>query len=677
MTLRSVLGVAILWVSAVLSAGAEPSAPIPVEMFFGNPTISEPKLSPDGKHIAFVFSKDDYQRVFVRPLTGSEAVGLAEIPMREVRLRWLAWANSNRVLLSGAAPDPKATQVEPLMTRLFSVNRVRPRLKWLGERWKGRGPGWLTRQARFEDRIISRLPDDRDSVLISHLEFGRKTPSVSTMNVYSGRLRLEMAALEGVERWHVDSAGNVRAAEAFGRSSDGKSYTLLARKDVQGDLAPVFESEDDSATGYRFAGFHRDPNRIYVLADHEGRDALYEFDIGARTLGPLVFAHAEVDVTAAHYSEARKKIVGAEYVADEPGISFFDEEAKKEQTSIDRSLATAQAGKTINRIVSTTLDGNLAILEASSVVQPPVYYAYDRAKKEMNFIFAQRPAISAEQLANVERIDFEARDGTKIPGYLTFPRDLERAKLPMIVLPHGGEGGRDAKLFDPAVQLFANRGFAVLQVNFRGSSGFGRGFLRAGRRDSGRVIQEDINDGVRWVIEQGFADPDRIGIFGTGYGGYSALMGLVVAPDLYRAGASYAGVTELEPILRDGENFPWELEMHGELIGEPVNRERLGEYSPLGRVAQFQAPVLLGHGARDPRVRVEHSRKLVEALEAAGKAVEYHEYEREFHGLALEGNRIAFYGHLLEFFETQLAPRKPSPDEEAPESVLPTQAELL
>ncbi|MBW2725691.1 MAG: hypothetical protein JRE71_15020, partial [Deltaproteobacteria bacterium] len=343
MTLRSSLGIAILWVSVVLSAGAEPSAPTPVEAFFGNPTISEPRLSPDGKHIAFVFSKDDYQRVFVRPVTGSETVGLAEIPMREVRLRWLGWANSNRVLLSGAAPDPKATEVEPLMTRLFGVNRVRPRLKWLGERWKGRGPGWLTRQARFEDRIISRLPDDRDSVLISHLEFGRKTPSVSTMNVYSGRLRLQIAAIEGVERWHVDAAGNVRAAEAFGRSSDGKSYTLLARKDMESDLAPVFESEDDSATGYRFAGFHRDPNRLYVLANHEGRDALYEFDIGARTLGPLVFAHAEVDVTAAHYSEARQQVVGAEYVVDEPGVGFFDDEAKKEQLSIDRSLGTVQA----------------------------------------------------------------------------------------------------------------------------------------------------------------------------------------------------------------------------------------------------------------------------------------------------------------------------------------------
>lgn len=676
MTLRSGLGVAILWLSAVFSAGAEPSAPISVEALFGNPTISEPRLSPDGKHIAFVFSKDDYQRVFVRRVTGSDAVGLAEIPMREVRLRWLGWANSKRILLSGAAPDPKATVVEPLVTRLFGVNRERPRLKWLGERWKTRGPGWLIRQTRFEDRIISRLPDDRDSVLISHLEFGKTTPSVSTMNFNSGRLRLVIAAIEGVERWHVDGKGNVRAAEAFGRSADGKSYTLLARRDEESDLTPVYESEDDSTTGYRFAGFHDDPNRLYVLADHEGRDALYEFDIGTRTLGPLVFAHAEVDVTAAHYSEARKKIVGAEYVVDEPAIEFFDDEARKEQASIDRSLRTVQSGRTINRIVSATLDGNLTILKASSVVQPPVYYVYDRAKKEMNFIFDERPAISADQLAKVERIDFEARDGTRIPGYLTFPRELERAKLPMIVLPHVGEGGRDAKIYNPAVQFFANRGFVVLQVNYRGSSGFGREFLRAGRGDSGRRIQHDINDGARWAIEQGFADPDRIGIFGTGYGGYSALMGLVLAPELYRAGASYAGITDLEPILRDGANFPWEIEMHGELIGgEPAKAERLRKYSPLGRVAEFQVPVLLGHGARDPRVRVEHSRKLAEALEAAGKAVEYHEYEHEFHGLALESNRIAFYRDLLEFFETQLVPRQPSPDEETPESTLPTRAE--
>lgn len=675
MMLPSSLSAAILLISTVVSADTQPAAQIPLEAFFRNPAISGPRLSPDGKHIAFVFSQDDHQRVFVRPAVGGEAVGLVDFPISEVRLGWLAWANSNRLLLSGVASDPNATKLEPRETRLYAINRGRPRLKWLGRRWPTRGPDWLAWQTRFEDRVISMLRDDRDSVLISHLGFGQRTPSLSRMNIYSGRLHLLQASIAGVERWHVDPQGEVRAAEAFGRSSDGRSYTLLARSDVQKELAAVFESEDYWKTGYRFAGFHRDPNLLYVLADHAGRDALYEFDIEARTLGPLVFAHPEVDVLAAHYSEARKKIVGAEYIVDQPGIGFFDEDAGKEQALIDRSLRTVQAGETTNRIVSTTQDGDLVILEVSSQVQPPVYYAYDRSKKQINFVFEQYPGIPTGQLARVERIDFEARDGTKIPGYLTFPRDVARSKLPMIVLPHGGPGSRAAKVYDPVVQFFANRGFAVLQVNFRGSSGFGQAFRLAGYREWGKAIQDDISDGVRWAIDRGFADPDRIGIFGTGYGGYSALMGLVLAPDLYRAGASYAGIAELEWIFQDGENFLWELEVHGKLIGAgDSDREALHGRSPLGRIEEIRVPVLLGHGARDPRVGVKHSRRLAQALKTAGKTVEYHEYEDEFHGLALESNRIAFYRRLLEFFETHLAPQAPPADPGgAPESEPSTQ----
>jgi dipeptidyl aminopeptidase/acylaminoacyl peptidase len=623
------------------NAGAEPAtspdtAPISLAAFFSNPTISYPTLSPDGGNIAFVFSQNDSQRVFVRSVGGSKSHGLVEFPMAEVRLTSLDWANSTRLVIEGLATDPAAKGVEPPIARLYSVNRERPRLKGLSEGWPRRGPAWKAMQVRYPDRIISLLPGDRDNVLVSHLEFGGRTPSVGGLNVYSGRLRLRHGATLGIDTWHVDSSGDVRAAEMLDRSQDGTGYTLLARSHVDQELVPVLvskntgdSSDTDTDTGtdthtgathYRFAGFADAPYLLYVIADHEGRDALYTLDIDNQKLGDLVFAHPEVDVTGAYYSEVRGQIVGATLTTDAPEIAFFDAAAKKEQRTIDRSFESVHASKTTNRVISATSDGALTIIEVASPVQPPVYYAYDRSKKEISFIFEQRVGLRVDRLAEVKRIDFAARDKVMIPGYLTLPRNLQPSKLPMIVLPHDGPKSRDTMVYDPVVQLFASRGYAVLQVNYRGSSGYGRAFRQAGGADAGRVVQQDIADGVRWVIQQGIADPDRIGVFGKGYGGHAALMGLATEPKLYAAGASFSGIT-----------------------------------NPANFTQHVRVPVLLGHGAQDLRLGVDRARDLAHLLEAAGTKVTYLEYEAESDDFVLESNRIDFYTKLLRFFDNNLA----------------------
>ena len=654
-----------------VSAMAVPEAAIPLEAFFENPTISQPRLSPTGKHIAFIYSDNDSQRLFVRGVVGGKTEGLVEFPMREVRLTSVQWADTERLLLSGTVSDPNAPDGEPSTTRLYSIDRKRQRLKYLSARWGTRGPAWPTWQARYPDKLISLLPSDSRHVLISHLEFGQRTPTVSRLNINSGRLRTRLPASRGIGEWHADRAGDVRVAEVPAQPGDGKSYALLARTRVDQDLKPVFRTDGSREAPYRFVGFHEAPYLLYVIADHEGRDALFEFDVEAGSLGNLVFAHPEFDVTGAHYSEARKTIVGASYTADEPEIAFFDAAAEKEQRAIDRSLRKVLGKKTINRIVSATSDGNLTIIEVSNQTQPPLYYAYDRSKKEMNFVFEQRPAVPVDQLAEVKRISFATRDAVTIPGYLTLPRDHGSAKLPMIVIPHDGPTDRDSLVYNPAVQFFANRGYAVLQVNYRGSGGFGRDFRLAGYSDWGRAIQHDIADGVKWAIAEGIADPERIGIFGTGYGGYSALMGLLTSPELYRAGASFAAPTDLELLAQIDGNFLSEMGMHLESPGETgPDREGLRQNSPLNRIDEFRAPVLLAHGARDSRVAVAHARNLKSALETAGKSVKYLEYGDEYQDFLLESSRIDFYTQLLSFFEANLAPRAAvAGDPESPSAV--------
>ncbi len=638
--------------------GAVPVPQIPVEVFFSNPNFSQPKISPDGKQIAFVSSKGNTQTVFVRSVVGGRAMGLAKFPLDQVGLRWFDWANSERLVLSADAVNPSANRLLPRATRLYAVHHKRPRLKWLGEKWQAHGSS----KARFSDRLISLLPRDRDNILISHLETGELTPAVSRMNVRSGRLRTIQRAMNGVGRWHADSKGDLRVGEAFGESSQEKGYRLLARASVKQEFSPVYESGDDSKSGYRFAGFHEKPNLLYVLADHKGRRALFEFDIKTRELGSLVFAHPKADITAAHFSEVHNKIVGAEYLADEPGIGFFDADTRREQQSIDLSLKSDQSSGTTNRIVSSTSDGELSIIESSSHVQAPIYYAYNRNKKEINFIFAQRPKLSRYPLAPVERINFKARDGLAISGYLTLPPYVVPAKLPLIVLLDGGPAARDAQTFDPAVQLFANRGFAVLQVNVRGSRSLGGEFRTAGDREPGEAIQSDIADGVYGAIERGIADPDRIGVFGANSGGYSAMMALVTTPSLYRAAASYGGIMNLEQatppngILLSNTGGQDSEGSSGEM-SESEQRRRL---SPLHRIAEIQAPVLLGHGARDLRVPVEHSQRMARALDASKKDVEYIEYDDDAHEFTLATSRIDFYERLVSFFDTHLPGLRPA-----------------
>jgi dipeptidyl aminopeptidase/acylaminoacyl peptidase len=637
---------------------SEPAPPIPIEAFFSNPTFQSPRLSSDGEHIAVLYSQGDQQVVISRATTGGSATPLATLMDPETRLNWLEWANPDRLLLSGTARNQRSVAVRGRVTRLFGVDREGGRLTWLGRRWEKRGQGqW---EVQFQDQIISWLPDDPDHVLISYHDPARVTPSVKLMDVHTGKLKTRQRSLKKVDVWYADARGRVRAGEGGKRTE----YVLYARVKEEDDLREVHSSDvfEDSAFG--FAAFHQDPAKLYVLAEREGRSALFEFDIEKAELGSLVFARPEVDVASVIYRDPeREEVVGVRYIVDEPEAHYFDEEARSERAALDRALRGVFGGPTDNRIVSATMDGMLLIVHVSRDTQPPVYYVYDRRERSLTKLLDERPEVPVDQLVPMKRVTYITRDGLEIVGYLTLPRGAEPRKLPMIVLPHGGPWARDWKRYDPEVQMFANRGFAVLQMNFRGSTGFGTGFTRKGRREWGQAIQDDITDGVKWAIEQGIADPDRIGIYGGSYGGYSAMMGLVRTPELYRAGASYAGVMDIKLLIKHDRNYRWMYAWHEALIGgEWGDSKRLRKYSPVEGADEIRAPVLLGHGADDQRVHVQHSQNMARALRRAGKNFEYLEFEDEIHGFLLERNRIQFYERLVAFFEKNLAPRPPASD---------------
>jgi len=645
--------------AASLSVGPVLAAPpprLPVEAFFGNPAVSQPTLSADGKTFAMIMSKGDLQIIVTRDVSGDQSLPVAKIDDPAMRLSWLGWANADRILISGQFRDPDAPGVRARATRLFGVDRDGKNFGSLGRKWPRFGQGaW---PVQFQDSIIHWTPDDPKTVLIGFRSPLEEHPEVMRMDVDTGALKRVQAGINGIDEWYADPEGRIRA----GLASDDDRYQLWARTGPEEPLRKVIDDEAFGGSGPTFAGFHSDPQRIYVLAPEGDRRALFEFDIVERKLGRLVFSHPDVDVDGIEQDGGPDgKVVGVRYTVDRTEVHFLDQAAEREHQALRAALQREFPTPVFHEQVSVSADGNRQVLAVSSDVLPPVYYLFDRSAKRLVRLLTQRPEIDPLQMSPTRRVDFKARDGLALSGYLTLPKGVEPRALPMIALVHGGPWARDLIQWDPEVQLLANRGFAVLQINFRGSTGLGKTHLEAGYREWGQRIQDDITDGVRWAIGQGIADPDRIGIMGGSFGGYATLVGLVKTPELFRAGAAYASVTDIELMISDDRWYEWGAAWHETLVGgERGDASRLRGSSPLRRASEIRAPVLLGHGEDDQRVHVRQSRRMAEALRTAGKQVEYLEFPKEVHGFLLEANRVRWYGRVAAFFEEHLAPRAPS-----------------
>ncbi len=636
-------------------ARAESPGQIPVRTFFDNPKISRSALSADGKTFAFIFSEGDKQTVFslgVAP--GSKPVALIRLSDPETRLAWLEWANAERLLISAQARNPVSVGVRSRMRLLYGIDRDGKNFSWLGKNWSRYGPDQLP--VFYQDQILHWTPAEPDSVLIEYQSPYESSPDVMRMNVNSGRVTMVQARVNNIQSWHADAQGNVRVGEA---TTANNLYRLYARIVPQDKLAVVIDHAIFGDGGPTFAGFHENPNKLYVRAKQDGRSAIFEFDIPTKKVGALVFAHGQVDIDGLQRDAGmEQRVVGARYTVDRPVIQFFDPLAREQNRELDVALKNQIGSEVFHEVVSKSADGKQQILEVSSDIQPPIYYYYDRAKGYLVRTVESRPGLGPKNLAPMTRITYQTRDGLSISGYLTLPRDVPSENLPVVVNVHGGPWSRDLIQWDPEVQVLATRGFAVLQLNFRGSTGFGESLLEAGYRQWGQKIQDDITDGVKWLIANGTANPDRIGIMGGSYGGYATLVGLTKTPELYRAGAAYASVTDIEFLLSDDKWYDWGYKWHETMVGgERGDRDRLREVSPLRHVENMRSPLLLGHGEDDQRVHVRQSRRMAKAARDAGKDVEYLEFPNEIHGFLLEANRVKWYEALVAFFEKNLAPR--------------------
>jgi dipeptidyl aminopeptidase/acylaminoacyl peptidase len=598
---------------------------IPLEDFFRKPDKVMLRLSPGGDYLAYLEPHERRLNVKVMKLATRETRRVTQATERDIA--GYIWASNDRlVYVQDSGGDENY--------RLYAVGR------------DGSNPLDLTPFEGVKCDLIDDLRDDEDEILF---QMNRRSPEIFDayrVNVRNGNLRVVGENPGNVQTWMPDHDGRVRLAT----TTDGVNTSILFRDD-EGDGWTTIATYDfrESARPLLFAF----DNRAIYVASNVGRDksAICRYDLGTATESEVLYAHPEVDVGQLLYSKKRRVLTGVAFEVDRLDYEFFDDRREELQRLVDRRLPGYQ-----NQLTSDNKDETRFIVYSASDRSMGTYYLLDAETRELEKLFEISPWLDEKQMAPMQPIEYRSRDGMSIRGYLTVPVGVEPSNLPLIVNPHGGPWHRDSWGFDPEIQFLANRGYAVLQMNFRGSTGFGRDFLEASFGEWGLAMQDDVTDAANWAIEQGIADPERLAIYGGSYGGYAALSGLTKTPDLFACGISYVGVSNLFTWM---EAIPpyWKpyLEMMYEMVGHPERDERrFRETSPLFNVDKIEAPLLVAQGANDPRVRKHESDQIVEALRSRGVDVEYLVKDNEGHGFSNEENQFEFHRAMEEFLNAHL-----------------------
>ncbi len=628
------------------------------QLFLGNPVLDHIALSPDGRRVAGVLAKDGVELLIVQEVADEQIHVLSMLERSNDHnsrtVRKVLWPSDDRLLVSLGMPMEAAYGVRARQTRLFSIRLSGGKAKYLGAKWPDQ------ENAQFQDQIISTLPDDPDGVLIGLRMIGERGVGVRRLNVGNGVLSTVVRPLLGAGRWFADHDHVVRAG--IGWAKTGTDEFLYARESRDDEFKKVlrwnrFDGEQD---GFWFAGFSADPSVIYVYRyTEQGRLGVHRYSLSSRKLLDLVFADPEYDVRGLIHSSEDGRLVAIAIDREKPEKYFVDQDAAAEERHLEKLLPALT-----RRVVSSDREGKTLIIQTSSDVSPPYYFVYQRQSGRVRPLFSAYPGLEKLELAAMAPVQFESRDGLTIPGYLTRPRRGE-APYPTIVLAHGGPASRARWGWNPVVQYLASLGFAVFQPNFRGSNGYGKEFERMSYGEWGQAMQNDITDGTRWLIAQGIADPNRIGIYGSSYGGYAALWGLIKTPDLFRAGASYAAVTDLSRLLGRQQYYRGAAVLE-HLVGKRWgDRAKLRASSPARNADKIRVPVLLGHGTEDPTVDVEQLEVMANALRKAGNPAQTHVYAGEYHGFLDERNQIDFYEKLGAFFKRHLMVYTPPRSREA------------
>ncbi len=596
-----------------------------VEDFFRTPEQTAFSLSPDGRYLAFFSPYERRKNIFIREIASGETNRITNETVRDIG--GFFWANSRRILyLKDSGGDEN--------------------FKLYGVGIDGSDHQDLTPFEKVSVQLIDDLEDNDDEVIIGMNKDNPELFDPYQLNIYTGELH-KLATnnpAAPITGWMTDHDGRLRIAI---RTEGGTNTVIMYRDHEEESFRDVIMTDFTEEMNPVFFDFEN-PHITYALSNlNRDKKVLVRFDMHAgQEIGEVLFAREDVDLSGISYSRKRKVLTAVSYVTDRRHRHFFDDRMAgiyaflREQLPDKEVALTSTDQAEENYIVRVYTDRSLG-----------AYYHFNSESKILNWITDVSPWIREEDMRPMESISYQSRDGLTIHGYLTLPEGVEGEPPPIIVNPHGGPWVRDTWGFNPEVQLLASRGYGVFQMNYRGSTGYGKNFWKASFKEWGRKMQDDITDGVHWLINEGLADPDRIAIYGGSYGGYATLAGVAFTPDVYRCAIDYVGVSNLFTFMTTIPPY-WKplLDMMYAMVGNPeTDQEAMRAASPVFHVDKIKTPLLVIQGANDPRVNIDESDQIVESLRKRGVDVPYMVKYDEGHGFRNEENRFEVYRVILGF----------------------------
>lgn len=603
---------------------------IPRGILFGNPAQASPQISPDGKQIAYLAPDEGVLNIWVQPREGGTARAVTRDRGRGIRQYF--WAPDSRHLFY--LQDQNGNENTHLYLTDLSGKETRN----------------LTPFEGVKVQVLKADKNVPDQILISMNRDNPQAFDVYRLYWKTGEFELSEKNSGNVSSWVVDSQLHVRGKVV---SDEDARYRVFVRGKESDGWREAAEWGIEDNLSCRVVGFSKSGEHLYLIDSRgapAGRLVALDLETGAKN---ILAGDENYDVVQVLINPDSYEIEKALFVREKQEWLVLSDAIRPDVEAIE-----AEHGNHFS-IISRDNADRMWILRVEADTRPPAYFLYDRAEKRSSFLFEQYPELKKYRLAPMRPIELKARDGLALRGYLTLPLRGSRKHLPLILKVHGGPWSRDVWAYDPQVQWLANRGYAVLQVNFRGSTTYGKAFLNAGNKEWGRKMQDDLTDAVLWAVSRGFADKKRVAIYGTSYGGYAALAGAAFTPELYRAGIAVVGPSNLVSLIRSIPPY-WTTEaanIHLRIGSPEKDRELLEARSPLNAAENIRIPLLIAQGGQDPRVPRKESEQIVDALKKHGISHQYLVFEDEGHGFVKPENRMKFFSAMEFFLEKYLGGR--------------------
>lgn len=602
---------------------------IPRETLFGNPERARPRLSPDGKYLAFIAPDDkNVLQVWLRTIGENDDRQITADKKRGIRAYFWTYDGNHLIYMQDADGDEN---FHCYAVNIHS-NIVRD----------------LTPFQGVKAEPIELDPDHPDELLVGMNLNDPQIFDVFRVNLKNGAVEFDTQNPGNIVSWMADPQFQIRVAMAA--TPDGGSDLLYrAAVDQPWEVLRHWNADDE---GYPVS-FSADGKTLYIVGSHDtNAQRLLALDLATRQ-ETVIAADPQYDVGGVVAHPTNYTLQAVAFYRDKLNWQILDESIAADFEAI------AQVRPGEFGIGSRTLADDRWLVNYTTDDGPVYYYVYDRASKTSTFLFSNQPELEHLSLASMQPISYSARDGLTIHGYLTTPVGVPAQNLPAVLLVHGGPWARDTWGYDPEAQWLANRGYAVLQVNFRGSTGYGKAFLNAGNREWAAKMHDDLLDAVNWLVDQGIADRNKVAIMGGSYGGYATLVALTFTPEVFAAGVDIVGPSNIITLMQSIPPYwePIKAQMYHRIGNMDTEPDFLKSRSPLFFIDRIQKPLLIGQGANDPRVKQAESDQIVAAMREAGKPVEYVLYPDEGHGFARPENRLHFYAIAEEFLAKYLGGR--------------------